>query len=212
VREAALFALGELYLGARDHAAAARAFASYRTAFPDGNYVAAALFGEASARDLMGRKKDASDLFAAIVARHPGSPEAAQARDWIEAAKGPPLRRTLPPRRSGTDSIAPSPAAASPAAGGTGSSPVPALDEAIGFGVQVGAFTDRKNALTLAEELIDRGYSRVRIEQGTEEPRLYHVRFGNYVDQSAASRAGEEVSATVGVKFQIVPPAAPEGQ
>jgi tetratricopeptide (TPR) repeat protein len=211
VREAAMFALGELFLGARDFPAAARAFSDYRDTFPQGNYVAASLLGEAMARERMNRKKEASDLYGAIVTRHPASPEAAQARAWLEAAKGPPPRPLPPRRESGPDTTA----SAGGDPGDTGSAAVdttPIPVEVTGFGVQVGAFADRNNALSLAEDLIDRGYSRVRVERGTGEPRLYHVRFGNYPDQSAASRAGEEVSATLGVKFQIIPPAAPEGQ
>lgn len=211
VREAAMFGLGELFLGSRDFPAAARAFSGYRDAFPQGNYVAASLLGEASARERMNRKKEASDLYGAIVTRHPASPEAAQARAWLKAAEGPPPRPLPPRRESGPDSTAAAGSGpAGPGGAPTDTTPIPA--EVNGFGVQVGAFADQKNALTLAEDLIDRGYSRVRVERGSEEPRLYHVRFGSYPDQSAASRAGEEVSATLGVKFQIIPPAAPEGQ
>ena len=75
-----------------------------------------------------------------------------------------------------------------------------------GYSVQVGAFASQDNALKLADDLNARGYARVRVERGDETPRLYHVRFGNYPDQARASRAGEEVAATLGIDFQIVPP------
>jgi cell division septation protein DedD len=85
----------------------------------------------------------------------------------------------------------------------------PQAAETGGFSVQVGAFASEANALKLADDLTGRGYPRVRLERGAGDDRLFHVRFGDYPDHAAAVKAGEEVSAALGLRYQIVPPPTP---
>jgi cell division septation protein DedD len=72
--------------------------------------------------------------------------------------------------------------------------------------VQVGAFASRDNARKLADDLERRGYPAVAVEPGDGPEALFHVRFGRYPDQGAAVHAAEEVSAALGLRYQLVPP------
>jgi len=180
--EAALFALGELERSAGDYGAAAAAYANVLSAFPRGDYAPAALLGEATARELLGEPSAARPLLARLLADFPETPAAATARGRLAAVGGTTEER--------------------PTATAGGEPPAPEA----GYLVQVGAFAQEANARKLADDLTRLGYDGVRIERGTERDRLYHVRFGPFADQTRAERAGEQVSATLGLRYQLVPP------
>ncbi len=180
-REEALFALGELERNAGDFEAAASAYRNCLSAFPDGAHAPAALLGEATARELLGDSAAARALLSRLVADWAGSPEAATARGRLKAATG----------SSRPDAV---------------EEAQPEHEEVAGYGVQVGAFAREANALKLADDLNRLGYAGVRIDRAPDGDRLYHVRFGPFPDEVRAERAGDQVTASLGLRYRIVRP------
>lgn len=211
--EGATFLLGEVMRARGDDGAAARIFGECRAKWPRGSYLAAARFGEARARERQGDKREAAALYADILRDFPSSIEAADSRAWLA------VQRTERGPATARDDRPPVPAAGGPrgVADGRGESApaaapapaAPAAEPSTGAGdwrVQVGAFAARDNALRLAADLEKRGYPAVTVEEAGGRDAFFHVRFGRYRDQGAAVHAAEEVSAALGLRYQLVPP------
>lgn len=199
LREPALFGLGEVRRAAGEYGAAVHAYAECLEAFPRGDYAPAAMLGQASAHELLGEEERAGSIYSRIMAAFPASAEAAAARQRLKAMRG----GVAPPR---SEKGAEAPGEPSEAPGTTAAEPAPPPGGAGGFSVQVGAFASEANALKLADDLTERGYPRVRLNRGAGGDRLFHVCFGDYPDHATAAKAGEEVSAALGLRYQIVPP------
>lgn len=185
-REIALYALAELTRLSGNHAAAARAYEECRRQFPRGDYTAAAYFGEAATRELLGDTRNARALYRQLVGSSAetglGQRAAQRLRELEGGAEGAKPGLAAPAEREGSV----------PADGG-------------GWQVQVGAFAESENALKLAEDLSERGYPLVRVEKD-EKDDLYHVRFGGYPDRTQAQQAGDKVSGDLGLRHTLVPP------
>jgi cell division septation protein DedD len=196
---AALRALGELHrIGGRP-AEAARHFERAAEFDDAGDAPSQALLGEAAARDRAGDRREAAALYAELLAKHGDTPAAAEARGWLTARE---REAAVPaPAAAGAPSDAPAPP--------TDVEPLRPEPRAPGadWGLQVGAFAAIENARALARQLEERNFTDVRVERSDSSDGLYHVRVGRYSDRNAAEAAGKEVSAALGLRYQIVPPA-----
>lgn len=66
--------------------------------------------------------------------------------------------------------------------------------DAVFYTVQVGAFADIRNAESLAEKLIEKGYDAVRIEREAKDEVLFHcVRVGRFADRDEAEALAAEL-------------------
>lgn len=74
-----------------------------------------------------------------------------------------------------------------------------------GFAVQVGAFTRRDLAESLARELRSGGAGDVGVRQGTEDPPVYRVRAGSFATRDEARALGERLRRERGLSYQVVP-------
>jgi TolA-binding protein len=187
LREAALFALGELHRGLGNTGASARAYRACAEASSAGDYAPACLLGEATARELQGEFAAVREILRRLVFRYPSSPEAGQARRRLKALSSG-------GGESETDRRTESSAGKRDAA------------ETSKFILQVGAFASEENALKLADELLRRGFPAARVEKSDPDDGLFHVRLGGYASREEARAAGEKVSAALGLRYQIVPP------
>ena len=206
----AIYSLGEILRVSGDPGAAARTFAQLRS---DADLGAAAMLAEAQCREKGGDRREAAALYADLLKLRPASGEAAQARAWLAAQSATPLP---PPATAATTGGSNGGATGAPAtatgAGATATTAArndtsgPPVRRAEVWRVQVGAFSSIANAQKLAIELEQRGYPEVVAEKGEEPDGLYHVRFGRYGDRQAADKAGQDVSAILGLRYSLVAP------
>jgi TolA-binding protein len=86
--------------------------------------------------------------------------------------------------------------------GSEGSSPLPIGG---GFAVQIGAFSRRDLAETLARDLRQNGVGDVSVRQGSEVPPIFRVRAGSYASRDQARALGERLRRDRGFSYQVVP-------
>jgi len=74
-----------------------------------------------------------------------------------------------------------------------------------GFAIQVGAFSRRDLAESLARDLRRAGVGSVSVKQGSETPAIYRVRAGSFASRDEARALGERLRRERGFSYQVVP-------
>jgi len=74
-----------------------------------------------------------------------------------------------------------------------------------GFAIQVGAFSRRDLAESLARDLRQAGVGSVSLKQGSESPPIFRVRAGSFASRDEARALGERLRRERGFSYQVVP-------
>jgi TolA-binding protein len=74
-----------------------------------------------------------------------------------------------------------------------------------GFAIQVGAFSRRDLAESLARDLRQAGVGSVSVKQGSETTPIYRVRAGSFASRDEARALGERLRRERGFSYQVVP-------
>lgn len=86
-----------------------------------------------------------------------------------------------------------------------GSASASALPIGGGFAIQVGAFSRRDLAESLARDLRQAGVGSVSVKQGSETPAIFRVRAGSFASRDEARALGERLRRERGFSYQVVP-------
>lgn len=170
-KDAILMSVGNCYLGMEDYEHAADTYRSLIKSMPDSRRVPSAYLLLAKSLQSLGNMEEAKGFYRKVIESYSQSIVAQQAQQYLSSLSAPPPKSPPPESAKGKP-------AASETAGEKHTSSY--------FSIQVGAFSSRRNAESLARRLRKRGYSVDIIPPVSGKSRLYRVWVGRYKTRSGA--------------------------
>jgi TolA-binding protein len=174
-----LMSLGNCYFGMQDYQDAATSYRSLIKSMPHSNWVGSAYLLLAKSLQNLGKLEEAKKSYQKVINDYHQSIEAQQAQRCLDSLS----------------------LADSKAAGATDASPTQTTSY---FTIQVGAFSKKPNADSLAERLRRKGYSVNIARPIPGKSRLYRVRIGKFKTKSAASNAARRLSKSEKLDAEVV--------
>ena len=162
--------LGDCYLGMRDYERAAASYRSLIESMPHSQRLPSAYLLLAKSLQNLGRLEEAKTFYQKVIKDYRQSMEAEQAQQCLNSL---PLTQ--------------------PKLEGAGLRPVSPAQETSYFSIQVGAFSEKRNAENLADRLRKKGYSLSIVAPSPGKSRLYKVRVGKFKTRSAALEAARRL-------------------
>lgn len=161
-----------------------------------GHYNPIAGFKLGECYEIKGERERAIEVYRTLISRFPSSPEAPKAREKIQ------MMRFAASKASGREE---SEEEGDDGNGSLGKGPEGAVESAYRFTLQFGAFTERENAIRLAEGL--RGADgRVRVERFDRNGKVWHrVRLGAFAGREEAEEASMRILRETGYPSTVVP-------
>lgn len=185
-----LMSLGDCYLGMRDYESAVVLYRSLIESMPHSQRVASAYLLLAKSLQNLGKLEEAKTFYQKVIQDYHQSVEAQQAQQYLDALlltqpKDPDTPHTMPE-----------------AVGTTHASPVETTSY---FSIQVGAFSEKRRAGNLADQLRKKGYSVNIVFPVPGGSHLYKVRVGNFKTRSAALEAAQKLHENEKLDTAVVP-------
>ncbi len=189
IRDRARIALGDAYRLAGDWADAATQYEGVSEGISGSpGWWSTAQYERARCLEELEDPVRARALYVAILTRAPGAYEAPLARARL---------RALGATAEATPEAVPRGAGTTPVPEGGSAAPAESLT------VQVGAFSQSKNAARLAGTVRDGGFGPVRVVKGGDG--LFRVMVGGFASRDRAEAAGDSLGAALGLGFSVVP-------
>lgn len=177
-RDMILMAVGNCYLGMKDYEHAEATYRSLIESIPDSQRVPSAYLLLAKSLQNLGKLEGAKELYQKVTKGYRQSIEAQQAQRYLDALSSTqPEVTKAKPTVPKTTTVAQKPAA----------------KPASYFTIQVGAFSIKRNADSLANKLGRKGYSVSVIPPVSGKSRLYKVVIGKYKTRNGALRAAQRL-------------------
>jgi|GEM_PF-2011836 len=177
-KDVILLSLGDCYFGMRDYEHAAASYRSLIESVPHSQRVPSACLLLARSLQNLGRSEEAETFYQKVIEDYRQSIEAQQAQQYLDS-----LPATQPKRVEARPDVPQT-------VGATHASPMQAVAH---YSIQVGAFSVKRNADSLANRLRKKGYSVDIVRPSSGKSRLYRVRVGKFKTRAAALEAAQRL-------------------
>ncbi len=188
-RDMILMSLGACYRGMKDHENAEASYRALIDSTPDSQWISSAYLLLGRSLQDRGKLEEAKNLYQRVIKDYGRSIETHRAQEYLNS-----LSLSLP------ESVEAQPAA-SESAETTHTPSTPAVSH---FAMQVGAFSNERNADSLENRLKKKGYSVSIVRPVPDKSRLYKVRVGKFKTRSAALKAARTFSKNEKMTTEIV--------